>query len=781
MAAAAQPPAGHQVLQLEAFVNDQSTKMIGTFYLSPSGGLSADAAELKELGIPSSADAAAGPIELSQANGYRVRYDASAQKVYFEVEASSRPPAEFDASSTSAKPAASSSDMGAVLNYNVLGVANSQSGYNRFKFTSPEFAGANAAVDARVFGTFGTFSSTGVFGSTLTEDSTALRLETAWSYSDQTNLQTYRAGDVISGGLPWTRPIRMGGLQVQRNFGLRPDLVTMPLPNYSGSAAVPSIVDVYVNGVKTYSQDVASGSYKINNVPVVSGAGDARIVVRDNTGRETETRQSFYVSPLLLRTGMSDYSLEVGFPRLQFGLASNSYSDNPVGSGSLRYGWNDWLTLETHGEVGAGLYNGGAGFAARIGQFGVLSLAGSLSAQNREFGALAYASIETQFRNVRFNASAQHTFGDYLDLAAVTARADLIDRQPIDISGAQSWLNSLTVKTPKALDIVSMGIPLTFDNASLSLSLIHLETASGRQSNLANASLTRPFMFGGSMYVSAYTDLSDRKTSGIFAGVSFPFGQSSTISAGVSSTDGRAGGYVEAVKPLAQEPGSWGWRAREAEGEAATRLASAAYRSQYARVEATVVQGKNSTQARAEVEGAIATTGSSVHFSNRIDDAFAIVSTGAPGVGVSYENRFVGSTNANGEVLVRGLRAYQQNTIEIDARGLPIDTEVVETKKVVSPADRGAVNVKFDLKKTARSALVTVKRADGSYPEPGATARIKGSEQTAVVGYDGVVFLKELQDSNEVEIESGGKTCRARFKYPAGAAAQVTIGPVTCG
>ena len=63
---------------------------------------------------------------------------------------------------------------------------------------------------------------------------------------------SYRAGDTISGRtLAWTRPIRLGGLQVQRNFALRPDLVTLPLPSYSGSAAVPSTVDVYVNNIKS--------------------------------------------------------------------------------------------------------------------------------------------------------------------------------------------------------------------------------------------------------------------------------------------------------------------------------------------------------------------------------------------------------------------------------------------------------------------------------------------------------------------------------------------------
>jgi outer membrane usher protein FimD/PapC len=28
----------------------------------------------------------------------------------------------------------------------------------------------------------------------------------------------------------WTRPVRLGGIQVQRDFSIRPDLVTLPLP-----------------------------------------------------------------------------------------------------------------------------------------------------------------------------------------------------------------------------------------------------------------------------------------------------------------------------------------------------------------------------------------------------------------------------------------------------------------------------------------------------------------------------------------------------------------------
>ncbi|MGY3695904.1 hypothetical protein ACVIGA_005984 [Bradyrhizobium sp. USDA 3240] len=37
--------------------------------------------------------------------------------------------------------------------------------------------------------------------------------------------------------------MRLGGVQMQTNFALRPDLVTLPIPALSGSAAVPSTLD----------------------------------------------------------------------------------------------------------------------------------------------------------------------------------------------------------------------------------------------------------------------------------------------------------------------------------------------------------------------------------------------------------------------------------------------------------------------------------------------------------------------------------------------------------
>src|SRR5436305_422318 len=118
------------------------------------------------------------------------------------------------------------------------------------------FSGASATFDARFFSPYGTLSQSAILQSSLNERFAALRLNTTYTYSDYETMRTYRAGDTINGGMAWTRPIRIGGLQVQRSFGLRPDLVTLPLPAARGTANASAAI-----AARTGSFGVASAAF----------------------------------------------------------------------------------------------------------------------------------------------------------------------------------------------------------------------------------------------------------------------------------------------------------------------------------------------------------------------------------------------------------------------------------------------------------------------------------------------------------------------------------------
>lgn len=179
--------------------------------------------------------------------------------------------------------------------------------------------------------------------------------------------------------------------------------------------------------------------------------------------------------------------------------------------------------------------------------------------------------------------------------------------------------------------------------------------------------------------------------------------------------------------------------------------------------------------------------GGSVFAANRIDDAFAVAKVGAPDVDVLFENRVVARTNASGNALIPTLRSYQANKISIDPRGLPVDALSETTVEVRAPSDRAGVVVDFGVRSTGNSAIVILQDATGNAIRVGATGalqpRLRGTSAAApefTVGYDGRAFIENLAADNEVIIQLGTGSCRARFGFAPRAGTQVSIGPVRC-
>ena len=767
MPAFARLPDG-RALQLEVFINGEKTRLIGSFSQLPDGRLAACRGELEEIGLKAPGSGSADElIILETISGITYRYDERTQTITITLSNSQRVTRLYDAGVIPVAPPPTPSDYGSVLNYTLFAV-NSY-GFDKSKFA---FNGASAFLDARVFSPYGVLSQSAILGTTTMREVDALRLDTTYTYSNPSTLVTYRAGDAISGGLGWTRSIRFGGLQMQRNFALRSDLITSPLPAVSGTALVPSTLDVYLNNVKMFSQDVPTGPYSVTNLPVLSG-GNARVVLRDATGREVESTLPFYSTPILLRSGLWDFSVEAGYPRLGYGTGSDDYIRDAFASFSVRHGLLDTLTLETHGEIGNGLYNGGVGLAALTGSFGVLSLAASGSQFAGDTGLQLFASYETKILGMFFNFSSQRTFGSYEDLASVTGRnLPLMNLSPLPLG--------ISLRPPKALDRATIGMPIPFDRSSISLSYINLEPDTGSRSQIVSASWSRSFAASSQLFITAYADYGDRRNFGVYAGLSIPFGQKETASLGVLTSREGTSVVADAVRPLSQEIGSYGWRIRDSEGATPYRSAAASYRTSIGRIQTGVEQFGRSVRGTAEFEGAIAAMGGGVFFSNRIDDSFAVVDVGAPGVDVFYENRPLGVTNSQGLFLVPSLRAYQPNKISFDPRNLPVNADIPQIKNMVAPADRAGIVVRFGVKTDVSSAVVILTDAKSKPLLVGSKGRINGGEESFVVGYDGRTFLKNLISQNTVVVATETGECRANFAFAQAGDGQVVIGPVRC-
>jgi outer membrane usher protein len=780
--------AGGRALQLEVFINGETRNVIAAFAELPERGLAATRNELKEIGIKAPGDGADEElIPLTGMAGVTYNYDEPRQRIDITATDERRMPHVVDARGAAKRLDPAQAGYGAALNYTLF--ASSVTEFDDKVFA---FSGASAQLDGRLFTPLGYLQQTGIVGTTVASEVDLLRLETTLAYSDPDTAITYRAGDAISRGPVWARPIRFGGLQVERNFALRPDLITAPLPATSGSAAVPSTVEVFVDNVRTFSREVPAGPYSITNLPALSGSGTARVVLRDASGRQIETNLPFFASPQLLREGFVDFSVQAGYPRLNYAIESNTYADTLFGSGGVRYGLWDNLTLEGHAEAGGDLYNGGVGLVTNAGAFGVLSVAGRASHYRGEVGFQGFASFETRLLGLSLGVSTQRSFGAFEDLASLTnlfATSDPRDRygrrwrdDPTYIDPVTTGSISRNLRAPQALDRISIGVPLPALRANLGASVINLDRGLGDRSRVVAASYSQTFGRNIGFSVNVFTDLErPKEAGGIFASLTVPLGEEVLASVGTASN--RNGTYItaDASKPLGLEPGSYGWRVRDVEGgDRSYRSAAGAYRSGIARTEVAVEQVGRGARVAGEIDGAIAATSAGVFMANRIDDAFAVVDVGAPDVEVFLENRSIGKTGSSGKILVPRLQSYQRNRIKIDPTNLPVDADIGRTDEAVVPATRAGVNLDFGIETQSRSATIILHDRDGQPLRAGLVGKREGQDEPFIVGYDGRTYLRRLEPSNTVIIELPEGECRASFDYAPEPGRQVTVGPIKC-
>lgn len=602
---------------------------------------------------------------------------------------------------------------------------------------------------ARWFGRWGTLEVNGVSRAGDGGDDAYARLDTRWSYSDPQHMWTWSAGDVISGGLGWTRPVRLGGVRWRRDFGVRPDLIVYPLPQFSAAATLPSSVELFVNNVRQYSEEVAPGPFVLREFPRVVGAGQAVVVVTDALGRSVQTSVPLYVDYQRLARGLSDFSLEAGVLRRDFGLDSTNYGNDPVASGSWRRGVHDDVTVELHGEVGPDLRLGGAGLAwSPAGQYGVVtaSYAHSGGDGDGHQAALGYQWFGQQFG---FDFNMQRASAGYRDLGALGDGSPPLRQQ----DRASLW----------------------FDVPRGSLSLSWLRFRDAREISGRTVSIGLSQAYGRvSVMANAFND--DRAGSGVSLSVSIPLdgGLYSSFSA-----DRRGGesDFAASLRRNAPYEGGWGWQAQVRDG--GDGQLAAQYRGRGGEVQFGVDRRDRREGAYAQGRGSVVLMDGQAFASRHINDAFAVVSSnGVADVPILYENREAGRTDENGFLLLSDLRGWEDNRIAIDPDGLPANFEVPALQRLVTPADTSGIRVRFALERM-RAATVILHEADGSPVAPGTRVR-RADGSGLIVGFDGVVWLEDYVDGEALLWTRGGQTCLVTTPPLPQAGNLPQLGPLRC-
>jgi outer membrane usher protein len=643
---------------------------------------------------------------------------------------------------------------GAFLNYQLsaqqIGAENTGGAYAELGV----FAGAGVLTSTEVarYGAIGTGT-----------DKQVVRLDTTYTRDFPASLETLNLGDDISDGASWGNAVRYAGVRWSRNFGLRPDLLTTPLLATSGTATVPSTVDVFVNNQLVNSSQLPPGPFVIDRLPTVSGTGDVSVVVRDALGREQVVTQTFYSSTTLLAQGLSQYSVNLGKIRDDYGLESNQYGPL-LGEVSYRRGITDSFTLEGHGEYLAGdAHAAGVNAAYAVGHIGVINVTAANGGDSGGSGWLSGVGIEHRGTNTSFIASSLWATSDFAQVG-----------EPLDPAQRMRQRN-----------LVQTGMGLSRFG---SLSLAYVRQTYRDSPTQQTLGLTHSITFGrvGALNLTlsrtrTAADLSTAAQNSNSAYLIFVVPLSGRRAATLSSVGGSGSGAPanEVIASLTESPPVGPGSGYRVSASTAGNY-DADWRQQFhsTDLEVEVARNQGLDGRSAYLSGAMTFLDGQLNTTRSVNGSFAMVDVaGLADVPVYVENQLTTHTDAGGRALLYNLRPYEANRISITPEDLPLDTSIAASSVIMAPPYRSGVIARFPVERI-RSGTFRLVTDDGRPVPVGAVVTLKGTEFPVVL--DGMVYVTGYDHGMAAEAKWAGGQCHFRLEPPPPDDPQPDMGTVRC-
>ncbi len=605
---------------------------------------------------------------------------------------------------------------GAFINYDVYGQhstgSNQEGGY----------------FQVGVFSPLGVFTNSEVVQEGLGVHQT-IRLNSTWTSNFPNSMTSLNIGDYINASSVSGNAVRMAGVQYGTNFSLQPYLVTTPLYAVHGVATLPSVVDVYVNNVLLSKQNVPTGPFVLQNLPIITGGGEISTVVTNMLGQQQVITQPFFQSVNLLRPGLSNYSVAIGAIRQNYGLVSNDYGSLAATAGYQK-GFSRHFTGGIQTDLQASRVSLGVSGTWAILPIGIFS--GALECSNslhpNQQGCLTTLGFQ-RFTTTGFSFGANYQFNTNGFTSLGYSEGDpLLERQ---------WNGTL-----------SYGIKRF---GSISASYIEQEYYEESATRIAQLNYSLGLGRFGYLTLTALHTFGTGRQSELDAFWTTPFGSSSNASLS-SQTGGTASPGTLLTATLQQNlpiGEGYGYLAQLSSNHQA--YLQGQYRGPYGTYTAQYQsEGDGENSYRLDASGGIGIIGGVPFLSRTISNSFALVQIpNISGVEVYENNNPIGKTNADGNLIVSQLQPYQHNIISISAQDLPLDATLPALSYPLSPAYLSGSILRFPIHVT-RSATFTLLQQNGKPVPAGASLHLQNQKVSFPVGFGGRSYLSGLSVHNHV-------------------------------
>ena len=694
--------------------------------------------------------------------GYRAHFDAARQALELEVLAEAFAPTALNAA-PAAPPEISVPMAAAFVNYDIAwteargaGTAQSDRGLlTEVGLTGP--AGVLLSTQTlrwqRLQGTAGTMD--------------GRRIETHWSRDWPEHELTLRVGDSWTRLSTWGRQAAFGGVQIGTQRGLWRPGAGMARPVLSGSALTPSTVELYVNESLRQAVQVPPGPFTLENAAPLTGAGEARLVVRDLLGRESVIVRPFFTDPQLLEPGLLDWSIEAGRVRRGFGPGAqdDGYGD-AFAQAWGRLGVRSALTLESRLQAQARTLHLGAAASVAVADRALMQLALAGSSSERRDGGSALVSLQSNGARSGFALRLAASSRDHVEVGRPAferpPRSEASLAWRAGTGGGDAW--GANVATLRRHD----GAAVNTGTLSYTQRLPrwgHLVWSASRVDSTAPASGsdTAP----DKRHTTSLQVLALVPLQGLW-GDGRPVATAQLQRQRGADGQPRLEGLVSAYGPIASDTG-WGWRAL-AGRRAGQDAVEAGLQRQTDRVllglDASAIESQ-ATTVRATAQGALVLAEGRLLAARRIEDSFALVEVpGHADVGVGLDGPPVTQTDGRGLALLPRLTALRPHRVRLDPNGLPADAELDTIELQTMLPRRSGVKLRFPVRE-GRGALLSFLVA-GDRPAPrGAVLSLQGDTREFPVGGRGEVYVSGLppDQARRATLSWQGQACEVEVVW----------------
>lgn len=616
-----------------------------------------------------------------------------------------------------------------------------------------------------------------------------IRLMSSVVHDDRTELRRVVVGDFFTPTREFSNGVNLGGVSISKLYGLDPYFIQYPMQSISGNVALPSDLEVYVDGQRVRTDRLKPGEFELRDILAYGGARNVQLVLRDAFGRVQQLNYSFYFSDQPLRPGLHEYSYNLGAMRRRYGVQSNQYGPAAF-SMFHRYGFSEGVTLGVRAEGTKGLLNAGPLATLVLGGAGVASLALAASSIAGQHGAAGLASYTFQSKNWGLGASLRRDWKHYAGLSdaisvtnrkyEASASASYYMGQAGTVSVSHSALSTrggfsasppnptqpfaVTLLEKSRISTLGYSVPLMSGRAVLTASLSHFKDASGASRNEGFVGVN---IFLDKDYSVAASYRGDKHTNT----ESLEFNKRQPLAEGL--------GYTLSAD-----------RSAAADGHDVRLKSSFQYNAPAAILRAELARDRNRQglafdEYRASVAGGIGYVDGTLAAGRPINGSFGVVKVGdLRGVSVLVNGERIGETGADGKLFVPSLSAYVDNEISIAPETIPIEYSMSGISKRISPSYRSGTAIDFPLKKLqAFTGLLKARQDDRISPVEFAeiSIRLGASAHLFQTGRGGEFYLENLVPATyAATVSVGGKPCTFDLVIPESNEIFVELGEVVC-